>query len=248
MDTGAPTTSATATGGGSSDEVTGSTGSTDASATSTSAGEDESSTGGGPRVPADCKSLLEAEPDTPDGEYELHVGGDPDAAIFTAYCDMTTDGGGWTLVGRSAPGMYGSNFEFGWGFATGTIADETTPYSLGAKGAGLRFEEIAVGLHVGANAWGDNVYVLPVPLDFLIIYEKAPLEVTPQTLVGTCAPPDGPTELRWVGWTDFPTLFPIGPDPDETLDGLEPASFDANVADCDGGGMLHMQQAMVMVR
>lgn len=244
-----PTGSQTANATGSGDGSTGPGPATsDASGDTTSASDGGSSTGGGPEVPADCKSLLAAQPDTPSGEYVLNVGGDPAAATFTAYCDMDTDGGGWTLVGRSAAGSYPSDFEFGWDTPTGTVADERMPYALGAKGAGLRFEEIAVGTHVGGNAWGDNVYVLAVPLDFLIIYEKAPYEVVPQTLVGTCAPAGGPTELRWVGWTDFPTLFPIGPDPDETFDGLEPASFDANVADCDAGGLLHMQQAMVMVR
>jgi hypothetical protein len=46
-----------------------------------------------------CKELLENIPDTPDGVYRI----DPDQALtaystINAQCDMTTDGGGWTMV------------------------------------------------------------------------------------------------------------------------------------------------------
>ncbi|GGF06941.1 hypothetical protein GCM10010984_25260 [Chishuiella changwenlii] len=46
-----------------------------------------------------CKQLLELVPGTPDGVYKL----DPDQgltafATTNAQCDMTTDGGGWTMV------------------------------------------------------------------------------------------------------------------------------------------------------
>jgi hypothetical protein len=189
--------------------------------------------------------LLEDTPTTPTGIHTVRVGGQPDGVEIDVYCDMDTDGGGWTLVGRSVLGA--SSVPFGWFSSTGTVDDDLLPYSLDAGAALLDFSEILIGGYTTEKTWGPNVYKVAVPMDFMWIYTDAPVALTPITVVGDCNPTDGPSHLRLWGFTELNSRFWFGADLDLT-DGVEFGELDSNSTTCATGGVLDGLGGMVFVR
>ena len=108
--------------------------------------------GTGAACPAeDCAEILDDNPSATDGSYELDLG--------TYTCDMTTDGGGWTLVG-SAAHVYGTGYTGTYYNSEGFYWDEALfTYNSGSVHAHCSYPGSLtgcnnIGMQFASESWG----------------------------------------------------------------------------------------------
>ncbi|MBI4821055.1 MAG: hypothetical protein HY791_32645 [Deltaproteobacteria bacterium] len=145
------------------------------------------------RLPESCREILAMAPTSTDGVYLIDPGRSRTASTsFSAFCDMTTDGGGWTLIFKKSASVFGDTHAAWTGAATGTRAIEL--------------------LDRGADSMD---YVSPIIAEYWRIVSEARVEV----VTGTTAvrfmhfDGEGSTSLSWFAperwtassWTDLPT-------------------------------------------
>lgn len=109
-------------------------------------------------VAASCKQYRQPNPgytaSAASGYYKVNMG----AGVEVVYCDMVTDGGGWTLVARSHPSAT-KFMGFGWNQGVGSPGNMSGQYSLNLMSKNLNFTEALFGSASGSNNnWSTYVY------------------------------------------------------------------------------------------
>lgn len=191
-----------------------------------------------------CKEILDQDPSATTGVYAvLHA---RDGVAVDVHCEMELDGGGWTLVARSAVDSQG---RLGWGVARGTVGEVGSPYSLDALDLGLELTEILITRRMGFATPADTAYVITVPPGFLEDYRTKAYESDgARTVLGDCEPGSGPTMLRWVGYTENEESFFFRDFPENDPWGLFPGELRTAYDGCGQGADLNGRQGALFVR
>lgn len=103
---------------------------------------------------ASCAAILASNPAAPSGPYTIS----PAGTALNTYCDMTTDGGGWTLVGNQV------STNIGWGSVTNTA--DVNSGNFGGISATWRYGNTHIQSIVPQVAWRMTVDANSTPLSF----------------------------------------------------------------------------------
>lgn len=128
----------------------------------------------------------------PSGDYEIELNG----TLQKVHCNSDVEGGGWMLIARSVAGA--SSTRFGWKQSTGSLNDDTIPYSLEAQNPS--FKSVLVTNYSTAKTPGDHQYIIDIPNDFMMGCASKSCEATPtKSPTQSCLKHWGNKDLRRPG-------------------------------------------------
>lgn len=156
---------------------------------------------------SNCKRIKESGGNKWDGIYTINPNG---TTSYNAYCNMTYDGGGWTLAGRSVANQ--TVTPFGYSSNYGSLTDDTKPYSLAVSSlstwSGIVFNDVMIGNYVSGKDLWDRIYKVSLPATnySLSWATTTAVSVTTGSMVGLwkqCTGPSGgngtlPTEMTYI--------------------------------------------------
>ena len=128
-----------------------------------------------------CKAIKDALPEAEDGLYDLDPDGDGPLEPISAYCDMTTDEGGWTLVMRFAPSDGAFHF-YSPHWTMESLVNEDTPDPTDPSDGKFPAYNHVVGgelrgclQHPNTKVYGCRDYALPDPTTPLSLFKDTPV-------------------------------------------------------------------------
>jgi hypothetical protein len=194
---------------------------------------------------ATCKTMHAADPTRKTGAHWFHT-----TASYTAFCDMDTQGGGWTLVGRTSP-VTGSA-TFGWHQDSMTDpTDMSKPYSLDPMDKNMPFTEALAGTMGQSLTWGMDIYQLALPSGFpsSFMTSAGSAAVTTITSYSNFCMTMPPTMLSNVGYVNETNNFFFRDNTGEGGGawGFQPQGWSTAYSDCRGG-LIDASAGMLMVR